>query len=85
MFPKPYNLRDIFFLLDNMDDWVMIATPVPMLLILLLYGLMLFIGPRLMASKEPFKLKSAMRFYNIFQVAHNMYMVYSVSCIPKER
>ncbi|XP_054281010.1 elongation of very long chain fatty acids protein 7-like [Macrosteles quadrilineatus] len=76
------NVQRVMEIENVTKDWIMISTPVPMLLTLVLYGLILTLGPKIMENRAPFKLKSVMRFYNIFQVIHNLYMVYSFAENP---
>ena len=54
--------------------------PIQMTVILLGYILFpVYAGPRLMANRKPFHLKSAMIGYNFSMVALNSYIVYEVS------
>lgn len=54
----------------------MTSTPYPVIAILVVYLLfVLKIGPRLVAYKNPYVLKTVMRVYNIVQVLYNLHIL----------
>lgn len=54
--------------------------PIQMTTILLAYiVLSVYIGPRLMANRKPFRLNTAMIVYNLSMVLLNAYIVYEVN------
>ncbi|XP_067108704.1 elongation of very long chain fatty acids protein 1a [Osmerus mordax] len=58
-------------------DYLLMQNPIQMTVILLGYILFsVYAGPRLMANRKPFHLKSAMIGYNFSMVALNAYIVY---------
>ncbi|KAL1506188.1 hypothetical protein ABEB36_005595 [Hypothenemus hampei] len=68
--------------LDKFGDprtsrWPLMQNPIPTFLIVLLYlYVVLWLGPRLMANRKPFKLKEILFFYNGAQVLFSLYMFY---------
>ncbi|XP_054260083.1 elongation of very long chain fatty acids protein 7-like [Macrosteles quadrilineatus] len=61
------------------DTWLLVSTPLPVLSTIVLYlVVVLKLGPSYMRYKEPMELKRLMMFYNLFQVAYNMWMLYLV-------
>ncbi|CAH1775064.1 unnamed protein product [Owenia fusiformis] len=74
-------------------NWLMMPTMVPTMIITALYFIMVYVGPKLMANREPFQIKNIMLFYNIFMVVLNTYICtefllsgwlagYSLGCQP---
>lgn len=63
----------------RVSDWPLMDSPVPTFLIVLLYiyGVVIF-GPRIMANRKPYKLKSILVAYNAFQVVFSLGMLYEV-------
>ncbi|XP_077077608.1 elongation of very long chain fatty acids protein 1a [Siphateles boraxobius] len=58
-------------------DYPLMQSPIQMTLILLSYVfLVLCVGPRFMANRKPFSLKTTMIVYNFSMVAFNSYIVY---------
>ncbi|XP_076837496.1 elongation of very long chain fatty acids protein 1a [Brachyhypopomus gauderio] len=58
-------------------SYPLMQSPVQMTLILLGYVfLVLYVGPRYMANRKPYNLKTAMVIYNFCMVASNAYIVY---------
>lgn len=61
-------------------DYPLMRSPVQMTSILLAYVfLSVYIGPRLMANRKPFRLNTAMIAYNLSMVLLNGYIVYEVN------
>ncbi|NP_001005989.1 elongation of very long chain fatty acids protein 1a isoform X1 [Danio rerio] len=74
-------LRFHDYLLKRTDarvrDYPLMQSPILMTFILLGYVFsVLYVGPRYMASRKPFRLNTAMIAYNFFMVAFNAYTVY---------
>lgn len=60
-------------------DYPLMQSPITMTLILLSYVfLVLYVGPRYMASRKPYDLKTPMVVYNFSMVFFNAYIVYEV-------
>lgn len=60
--------------------------PIQMTTILLAYiVLSVYIGPRLMANRKPFRLNTAMIVYNLSMVLLNGYIVYEVNMTTDKR
>lgn len=58
-------------------------SPVQMTSILLAYVFFaVYVGPRLMANRKPFRLNTAMIIYNLSMVLFNAYIVYEVDKSP---
>ncbi|XP_070557474.1 very long chain fatty acid elongase 4-like [Ptychodera flava] len=77
----------------RVDDWFLMSSPVPTLAIIMLYLLIVLVGPKIMENREPFQLKVPMIIYNFFimalsihtwtQCVYHMYKAnYSWSCTP---
>ncbi|KAK7158930.1 hypothetical protein R3I94_005311 [Phoxinus phoxinus] len=69
------------YLLERTDarvrEYPLMQSPIQMTLILLGYVFfVLCVGPRYMANRKPFSLKTTMIAYNFFMVAFNSYIVY---------
>lgn len=55
-------------------------SPIPTVIMVLIYlYVVIFLGPRVMANKKPFKLREILIGYNGFQVLFSLYMLYEVS------
>lgn len=60
-------------------DYPLMESPIKMTSILLAYVFFsLYVGPRLMANRKPFRLNTAMIVYNLSMVLLNAYIVYEV-------
>ncbi|XP_050453499.1 elongation of very long chain fatty acids protein AAEL008004 [Cataglyphis hispanica] len=61
----------------RVNDWPLMDSPIPTFLIVLLYiyGVVIF-GPRMMANRKPYKLRSVLIVYNAFQVVFSLGMLY---------
>ncbi|KYN23394.1 Elongation of very long chain fatty acids protein 7 [Trachymyrmex cornetzi] len=61
----------------RVSDWPLMDSPVPTILIVLLYlyGVVIF-GPRMMANRKPYKLRGVLVAYNAFQVVFSLGMMY---------
>jgi len=60
-------------------DYPLMQSPIQMTVILLGYVFfVLCVGPRYMANRKPFSLKTTMIVYNFSMVAFNSYIVYEV-------
>lgn len=53
--------------------------PGPLFAILASYLLFLVVGPKLMANREPFKLRGVLKVYNIMQILFNSVILIGVS------
>ncbi|XP_076755738.1 very long chain fatty acid elongase AAEL008004-like [Xylocopa sonorina] len=61
------------------NDWFIVRSPVPVLLITFSYlYFVLRCGPRFMKDRTPYKLKGFIRCYNIFQIVTNAWIVYAI-------
>ncbi|XP_052469977.1 elongation of very long chain fatty acids protein 1-like [Carassius gibelio] len=74
-------LRFYDYLLQRTDarvrDYPLMQSPIQMTVILLGYVIfVLYVGPRCMANRNPFRLNTAMIVYNFSMVAFNAYIVY---------
>lgn len=67
-------------------DYPLMQGPIQMTTILLAYiVLSVYIGPRLMANRKPFRLNTAMIVYNLSMVLLNGYIVYEVNMTTDKR
>ncbi|CAM4594313.1 unnamed protein product [Leuciscus chuanchicus] len=83
MFEEVFSsaLRFYDYLLKRTDarvrDYPLMQSPIQMTVILLGYVFfVLYVGPRYMANRKPFSLKTTMIVYNFSMVAFNSYIVY---------
>lgn len=56
------------------ENWPLVKSPVPMLLIISAYLIVVRYGPRMMASRQPFQLKPLLVIYNFSVAALNLYI-----------
>jgi len=72
----------MYFIDKEVDSWMFMSTPWPILSILTVY--LLFVvkfGPNMMKNREPFKIKQIMMMYNLIQTLYNIFIVSDVSWI----
>lgn len=63
----------------RVKDYPLMQSPIQMTTILLAYVFFsVYVGPRLMANRKPFRLNTAMIIYNLSMVVLNAYIVYEV-------
>ncbi|XP_046663130.1 elongation of very long chain fatty acids protein 4-like [Homalodisca vitripennis] len=61
------------------DKWLLVKTPVPVVSVIVVYLIfVLKVGPNYMKNKDPFELKRLMLFYNLLQVAYNVWMLHLI-------
>ncbi|KAL2740956.1 LOW QUALITY PROTEIN: elongation of very long chain fatty acids protein 4-like [Vespula squamosa] len=61
----------------RVKDWILFNSPYPIILIIFSYFyFVLACGPRFMKNRKPYSLKTFMRYYNIFQIVMNSFIVY---------
>ncbi|XP_069020703.1 very long chain fatty acid elongase 4-like [Embiotoca jacksoni] len=58
------------------DSWLLVDSPVPISCIFLSYLIIIWVGPKLMANRQPVNLKPVMIVYNFAMVCMSAYMVY---------
>ena len=61
------------------DPWLLVYSPVPVIVIFLVYLCVLWAGPRLMKHRGPVDLKGVLIVYNFAMVCLSVYMFYEVS------
>ncbi|XP_074036572.1 very long chain fatty acid elongase AAEL008004 [Leptinotarsa decemlineata] len=58
-------------------DWPLMQSPVPTLMMVLGYlYVIIFLGPRMMENRKPFKLREVLIIYNGAQVLYSLFMLY---------
>ncbi|XP_049805466.1 elongation of very long chain fatty acids protein AAEL008004-like [Schistocerca nitens] len=58
-------------------DWPLMDSPMPTLVMVAAYlYVVIILGPRLMANRKPFQLRSVLIYYNAFQVAFSLIMLW---------
>ena len=63
-------------------DWFMMQSPIPTIILVILYLVIVYIGPKLMKNREPFDLKPILIVYNSSLVALSAYIVFEVcACV----
>lgn len=60
------------------DNWPLVYSPVPIGCIFLCYLVVIWVGPKLMAKREPVNLKPVLIVYNFAMVCLSAYMFYEV-------
>jgi len=63
----------------RVQDWPLMASPVPLLAIFVMYLITIRQGPKLMASQKALELSSLICVYNVGLVLLSAYMFYEVS------
>ncbi|KAE8578240.1 hypothetical protein XENTR_v10023414 [Xenopus tropicalis] len=58
------------------DPWLLVYSPVPVILIFAVYLVLVALGPRLMDKREAFTLRSVLLIYNLALVGLSAYMFY---------
>jgi len=73
-----YNL----YVIDpRVKDWLWMQSPIPTLLLCMLYLLCVAVGPKLMKNRKPFDLRYLLIIYNFSLVALSVYIVYQVCLV----
>lgn len=61
------------------NDWPLISSPIPLALITITYlYIILNFGPKYMRGKPPYKLNTFIKFYDVFQIVTNAWVVYEL-------
>lgn len=89
MTQAPGNLTRISLILNNfsfldprVNDWPLMDSPVPTLLMVVTYlYVVTILGPQLMANRKPFQLNQVLIVYNAFQVAFSLLMLWEVRIV----
>ncbi|CAG2240046.1 ELOVL4 [Mytilus edulis] len=76
-----YNVRHFYHLAmskgdPRVNDWLLMETPIPVLVIFASYLLMVKFGPKLMEHRKPLQLHNVLIAYNLFMVLLSAYMFY---------
>lgn len=58
------------------DPWLLVYSPVPVILIFAVYLILVALGPKLMEGREPFTLRPVLLIYNLALVGLSVYMFY---------
>lgn len=58
----------------RVENWLLMATPIPVTMFFLAYIATVLIGPRLMAERKPFNIKILLFPYNVALVVLSVYM-----------
>nr|XP_020671317.1 elongation of very long chain fatty acids protein 4-like [Pogona vitticeps] len=58
------------------DPWPLVYSPVPVILIFILYLIIVAVGPRIMQQRKPLRLKGFLAIYNLSVVLLSVYMFY---------
>lgn len=77
-------------------DWFMLSSPIPSLIICILYVIIVQLGQYLMKGREPFQINKILIYYNFLLVICSVYMVYEYlmggwlfeygfSCVPVDK
>lgn len=76
----------LLFLDPRTTDWPLMQSPVPTVMMVLTYlYVILFLGPKMMANRKPFKLREVLIVYNGAQVLYSLFMLYEVSILRIQR
>ncbi|KAF7644902.1 hypothetical protein LDENG_00213910 [Lucifuga dentata] len=60
------------------DDWLLVYSPLPICCIFLCYMVVIWVGPKMMANREPINIKPVMIVYNFAVICLCAYMFYEV-------
>ncbi|XP_076075654.1 very long chain fatty acid elongase 7-like [Mytilus galloprovincialis] len=76
-----YNVRHFYHLAmskgdPRVNDWLLMETPIPVVIIFVSYLLMVKFGPKLMEHRKPLQLHNVLIAYNLFMVLLSAYMFY---------
>lgn len=64
----------------RVNDWPLMQSPIPTLMMVVTYlYVVVFLGPRLMANRKPYKLNNILILYNAAQVIFSLVMLWEVS------
>lgn len=67
------------FVDKEVDSWMFMSTPWPVLTILTVYLLFVIkLGPNMMKNREPFNIKRIMMIYNLVQTLYNIFIISEV-------
>uniref|UniRef100_A0A6J0VER6 Elongation of very long chain fatty acids protein n=1 Tax=Pogona vitticeps TaxID=103695 RepID=A0A6J0VER6_9SAUR len=58
------------------DPWPLVYSPIPVILIFILYLIIVAVGPRIMQQRKPVRLKGFLAIYNLSVVLLSVYMFY---------
>lgn len=58
----------------RVENWLLMATPIPVTMFFLAYIAIVLIGPRFMANRKPFNIKTLLFPYNVALVILSVYM-----------
>ncbi len=70
--------RRLLFVDKRVEDWFLMQTYTPTLLLVVAYLVSIWLGKKLMANREAFQVKGVMFAYNVFLVILNAHIVYEV-------
>ncbi|KAG5667960.1 hypothetical protein PVAND_015919 [Polypedilum vanderplanki] len=75
------NIFDYFNYLESLSDprpkgWFMVDSPFPTLFWLFMYFLMVWIGPKIMQNRKPFKIRKFLAFYSFSLAVQSFYISY---------
>ena len=62
----------------RVENWLLMSSPLPTAVLVTLYLLFVFIGPRIMRNRQPLNVKIPMLTYNLFMVGLSYYMFHEV-------
>ncbi|VDI18413.1 fatty acid elongase 3 [Mytilus galloprovincialis] len=76
-----YNVRHFYHLAmskgdPRVNDWLLMETPIPVVIIFVSYLLMVKFGPKLMEHRKPLQFHNVLIAYNLFMVLLSAYMFY---------
>ncbi|XP_065226410.1 very long chain fatty acid elongase 4-like isoform X2 [Planococcus citri] len=63
---------------NRTKGWLMVDSPIPTIMYTILYLIIVYVGPRLMKSRKPFKLTWALIPYNLAMALLNFYIAYEL-------
>lgn len=74
------TILKIVLTVSSVDSWPLMASPIPLAVIFAVYlWIVLQLGPKFMKTRQPFKLKSVIFIYNIFQILASIAVVSGVN------
>ncbi|XP_050443774.1 elongation of very long chain fatty acids protein 4-like isoform X2 [Adelges cooleyi] len=72
------NIQVTILYYDRTKGWLMVDSPVPTLTYISIYLIIVYLGPKCMKNKKPFKLTSLLITYNVLMTLLNLYIAIEI-------
>lgn len=75
-------MKAFLFADPRVNDWPLMSSPIPTVAMVVVYlYVVIFLGPRVMANRKPFKLNGILVIYNAAQVVFSLVMLWEVGLL----